>query len=347
MPRQYWMRALVFFLAAAALPAVAAAQLQTADPDGSTRALYKRPRVPAPENPALVELGRTLFWDERLSASGRTSCGTCHLPDLAWATRDAKSRNDSGKLTSRKSQPLIGLGHAETKLTGWDGRNASLEGQAKASIGTGSMSMRETDTPVKIEVIEARIRAVPEYVRMFGAALPGQPVTTDTMALAIAAYERTIEPGIAPFDRWVQGDETAISESAKRGFVLFNSKANCFVCHSGWRFTNDSFHDIGSSTKDLGRGRDVKDDVLMQFAFKTPTLRSVALRPPYLHDGSAATLHDVIKLYEKGGIDRPSRSPAIFPLELTERDRWDLVAFLETLTGENDGATARPEVSRR
>src|SRR5215204_1231393 len=133
MPRQNWTRALVFFLAAAALPAVAVAQLQTADPDGSTRALYKRPRVPAPENPALVELGRTLFWDERLSASGRTSCGTCHLPDLAWATRDAKSRNDSGKLTSRKSQPLIGLGHAETKLTGWDGRNASLEAQAKAS----------------------------------------------------------------------------------------------------------------------------------------------------------------------------------------------------------------------
>jgi cytochrome c peroxidase len=167
------------------------------------------------------------------------------------------------------------------------------------------------------------------------------------MALAIAAYERTIEPGIAPFDRWVDGDETAISESAKRGFVLFNSKANCFVCHSGWRLTNDSFHDIGSSTKDLGRGRDVKDDVLMQFAFKTPTLRSVAPRPPYLHDGSAATLHDVIKLYEKGGIDRPSRSPAISPLELTERDRMDLVAFLETLTGENDGATARPDVSRR
>ena len=329
------------------MPAVAVAQLQTVDPDGSTRALYKRPRVHAPENPALVELGRALFWDERLSASGKTSCGTCHLPDLAWATRDAKSRNDSGKLTSRKSQPVIGLGHAETKLVGWDGRNASLEAQAKASIATGSMSMRETDTPVKAEMIEARIGAVPEYVRMFEAALPGQLVTIDTMALAIAAYERTIEPGIAPFDRWVEGDETAMSDSAKRGFALFNSKANCFVCHSGWRFTNDSFHDIGSSTKDLGRGRDVKDDVLMQFAFKTPTLRSVALRPPYLHDGSAATLHDVVKLYERGGIDRPSRSPAIFPLDLTEHDRLDLVAFFETLTGENDGAAARPQVSRR
>ena len=96
------------------------------------------------------------------------------------------------------------------------------------------------------------------------------------MALAIAAYERTIEPGMAPFDRWVEGDETAISDAAKRGFALFNGKANCFVCHSGWRFTNDSFHDIGVATKDPGRGRAVKDDALMQFAFKTPTLRSVA-----------------------------------------------------------------------
>jgi cytochrome c peroxidase len=322
-------------------------QVQAPHPDASLRSEFKRPKVLAPENSALVELGRALFWDERLSASGKTSCGTCHLTDLSWATRDAKSRNDSGKLTSRKSQPVIGLGHAETKLVGWDGRNASLEAQAKASISSGSMSMRDTDTPVKVDVIEARIRAVPEYVRMFDSALPGQPVTIDTMALAIAAYERTIEPGIAPFDRWVEGDDAAVSESAKRGFALFNSKASCFVCHSGWRFTNDSFHDIGASTKDLGRGREVKDDVLMQFAFKTPTLRSVALRPPYLHDGSAATLHDVIRLYEKGGIDRPSRSPAIFPLNLTDKDRQDLVAFLDTLTGENDGAAARPKVSRR
>jgi len=94
-----------------------------------------------------------------------------------------------------------------------------------------------------------------------------------------------IEPGVAPLDRWIEDVEAAISEAAKRGFALFNGKANCFVCHSGWRFTNDSFHDIGVAAKHPGRGRAIKDDVLMQFAFKTPTLRSVAVRPPFLHDG--------------------------------------------------------------
>jgi cytochrome c peroxidase len=335
----------VLFAVAAACCATAVSA-QTPEIEPALKASYKRPPPSAPENPALVELGRELFWDGRLSASGKTSCGTCHLPDVAWATRDAKSRNDSGKFTSRKSQPLLALGHAETKVVGWDGRNASLEEQAKASIATGSMSMRETETPVKVEVIEARIRALPDYVRMFEQALPGKPIAIDTIAVAIAAYERTIEPGVAPFDRWIEGDEAAISDAAKRGFALFNGKANCFVCHSGWRFTNDSFHDIGVATKDPGRGRAVKDDGLMQFAFKTPTLRSVAARPPFLHDGSAATLIDVIRLYEKGGIERRSRLPLIVPLELTEHDRTDLFEFMETLTGEKDGASARPKDGR-
>jgi cytochrome c peroxidase len=329
-------------LAIAAGVSIAAAQ-SPADADlAALKELYRRPPARPVENAALVDLGKALFWDPRVSASGQTSCGSCHLPDLAWATKEAKSRNDSGKLTSRKSQPVIGLGHAATPLNGWDGRNPTLEAQAKASVATGSMSMRETETPVKVEVIEARIRAVPEYARKFEAALPGKPITLDTIAEAIAAYERVIEPGQAAFDRWIEGDEGAISDAAKRGFALFNGKAACVACHSGWRFTDDSFHDIGSTATDLGRGREVKDDPLMRHAFKTPTLRSVAVRPPYLHDGSAATLMDVIRLYERGGIERPSRSPSIFPLDLTDQDRADLVAFLETLTGEKDGEAARP-----
>jgi cytochrome c peroxidase len=326
---------------AAGLSAASAQALADVDV-AALKALYRRPLARPVENSALVDLGKALFWDPRVSASGKTSCGSCHLPDLAWATKEAKSRNDSGKLTSRKSQPLIGLGHAATPLNGWDGRNATLEAQAKASVATGSMSMRETETPVKVEVIEARIRAAPEYVQKFEAALPGRPIDLDGIAQAIAAYERTIEPGPAPFDRWIEGDEGAISDAAKRGFALFNGKAACVACHSGWRFTDDSFHDIGSTTTDTGRGREVKDDPLMRFAFKTPTLRSVALRPPYLHDGSAATLADVVRLYERGGIERPSRSPSIVPLDLTDQDRADLVACLEALTGEKDGEAARP-----
>jgi cytochrome c peroxidase len=158
----------------------------------------------------------------------------------------------------------------------------------------------------------------------------------DSIAKAVAAFQRTLEPGIAPFDRWIEGKEDAISPSAKRGFVLFNGKGNCSACHSGWRFTDDKFHDIGTTTTDRGRGAVDKSDELMQFAFKTPTLRSVALRPPYMHNASAATLVDVMKHYEKGGIDRPSRSPMMMPIELSDQERGDLIAFLESLTRAED-----------
>src|SRR6185436_2340855 len=115
-----------------------------------------------------------------------------------------------------------------------------------------------------VEVIEQRIGAVADYAERFKAALPGKPVDIDAIATAIAAYERTFEPGLAPFDRWVNGSEVAVSDSAKRGFVLFNNKALCFACHGGWRFTDDKFHDIGTSTTDLGRGRELANDPQMQ-----------------------------------------------------------------------------------
>jgi cytochrome c peroxidase len=197
------------------------------------------------------------------------------------------------------------------------------------------MSMRETESPVKIEIIEERIRAIPDYVVQFEKA--NLPITVDSIAKTIASYERTFEPGPAPFDRWAAGDETAISDAAQRGFVLFNNKGLCFACHGGWRFTDDKFHDIGTSTSDPGRGREIKNNPHMQFAFKTPTLRSVALRAPYMHNASSADLDAVIRHYEKGGIDRPSRSPLMMPLQLTEQERRDLIAFLETLTGAPEG----------
>ena len=292
---------------------------------------YRRAPARPVENKALVELGRELFTDPQLSASGKTACLTCHLPDAAWSVLQARSTNDSGKLTSRKSQTLIGVGHASSPINGWDGRNPTLEAQAKSSVATGSMSMRETPTPVAVEVIEQRFRANPAYVAKFNAALPGAPINIDTIVQAVAAFERTIEPEQAPFDRWVAGDENAISPAAKRGFELFNGKGLCFACHGGWRFTDDKFHDIGTTTTDRGRGTTLKDDPLMQFAFKTPTLRSVALRPPYMNNGSSATLDDVVRHYEKGGIDRPSRSPLMQPIKLTDQERGDLVAFMETL----------------
>jgi cytochrome c peroxidase len=294
---------------------------------------YRRPPPRPIENPALAELGRELFFDPQISASGKTACAACHFADLGWGVTDARSNTDSGKPTSRKSQPLLGIGHAGKAPVGWDGRSATLEAQVKGSISTGSMSMRGTDTPVKVEVIEERIRANPVYAAKFQSALPGAPIGLDNIATAIAAFERTLEPKSAAFDRWIDGDEQAISESAKRGFVLFNStKSMCFTCHTGWRFTDDRFHDIGTTTTDLGRGIVVKDDEQMRYAFKTPTLRSVSLRPPYMHNGSQPTLEDVLRHYEKGGIERPSRSPLMMPITLTDQERRDLVAFMETLT---------------
>jgi cytochrome c peroxidase len=294
---------------------------------------YRRAPARPIQNQALVALGRDLFFDTTISASGKTACVSCHLPNVAWSVTDARSINDSGKPTSRKSQTLVGIGHAGAAPVGWDGRNPTLEAQAKSSIATGSMSMRETDTPVKVEVIEERIRQNPAYVEKFKAATPGGAINVDTIVAAVAAFERTIEPDVAPFDRWVEGDEGAISDSAKRGFELFNGKATCVVCHRGWRFTDDLFHDIGTSTTDRGRGVALKDEPLAQFAFKTPTLRSVAERPPYMHNGATATLEDTIKHYERGGIDRPSRSPLMIAIKLSDQERRDLVAFLQTLSG--------------
>ena len=322
----------VSVLAAAGLilAPVGSAQAQNLD---AIKRDYRRPAPRPVANQPLVDLGRELFFDPRISASGKTACASCHFPELGYVVTDAHPRNDSGKPTSRKSQPLIGLGYAGNAPVGWDGRSATLEAQAKASIATGSMSMRETDTPVKVEVIEERVRSAPDYAAKFAAALPGKAIDIDTIAQAVAAFERTLEPGLAPFDRWVAGDEAAIPDSAKRGFALFTGKAGCSACHSGWRFTDDQFHDIGTTTTDQGRGREVKDAAL-NFAFKTPTLRSVALRAPYMHNASLATLADVVRHYEKGGIDRPSRSPMMVPIRLTDQERLDLVAFMETLTGE-------------
>ena len=140
---------------------------------------YRRPPVSPIENQLLVDLGRELFFDPQISASGKTACASCHFAELGWAVTDARSLNDSGKLTSRKSQALIGLGYAGKGPFGWDGRNPSLEAQAKSSIATGSMSMRDTATPVKVEIIEERLRSNPAYVAKFQAALPGRPVDLD------------------------------------------------------------------------------------------------------------------------------------------------------------------------
>ena len=210
---------------------------------------------------------------------------------------------------------------------GWDGKFKDLESVAFTPItGAANMNLPE---PTLI----ARLSAIPGYVQAFSSVFGEEGITRHTIELALATYERTLVSQDAPFDHWIDGDENAISQAAQRGFDLFNGKARCSGCHSGWPFSDGSFHDIGiGHDADVGRGRLFPTSVKLRYAFKTPTLRDVARRAPYMHDGSVPTLADVIELYNRGGVDRPSRSELISPLNLSQQEKADLLAFLETLT---------------
>jgi cytochrome c peroxidase len=183
-------------------------------------------------------------------------------------------------------------------------------------------------------ILLERLSANPGYVHGFDAAFGKGDVTVPKIEQALATFERSIVSDDAPFDRWIRGDERAIGAAAKRGFAVFNGKGNCAACHSGWAFTDASFHDIGvAKNDDIGRGRLFPSSVKLQYAFKTPTLRDVARRGSYMHDGSLPTLDDVIDLYNRGGIERPSRADEIHQLNLPQSEKADLIAFLGTLSG--------------
>jgi cytochrome c peroxidase len=199
---------------------------------------------------------------------------------------------------------------------------------------------------LSLDELAARIVGVPEYAPLFARAYPGEPISPQTIAKAIAAFERTIVSGTAPFDRWLAGDDAAISAAAQRGFGLFNGEARCAQCHGGWRFTDDAFHDIGVAGEDLGRGKHLPQIAIVQHAFKTPTLRNVDRRAPYMHDGSEPTLEAVIELYDVGGrARRPSLSPELKPLHLGAGEKSDLLAFLKTLTS-SDAPVELPNLPR-
>ena len=216
----------------------------------------------------------------------------------------------------------------------WDGRAASLEAQASGPI----ISLCEM--AADMTNVLNRLMAQPAYRQLFTNAYPGEPITGASVQRALATFERTIVSGEAPFDRWVNGDERAISDGAQRGFAIFNGKGNCSLCHSGWRFTDDSFHDVGVSGDDLGRGALLRKLPSVQFAFKTPTLRNVARRGPYMHNGSETTLAAVIEMYDAGGRKkRPSLSGEIQPLHLTPTEKTDLLKFLESLNSDDASVT--------
>jgi cytochrome c peroxidase len=294
---------------------------------------YRRPQAiphPASNAPseARVELGRLLFFDPRLSRSGVTSCATCHNPGFAWGDGLALGIGAGMRPLKRRTPTILDVAWAESLF--WDGRAETLEAQALEPI-------RSTDEmDLALDEMVQTVEGIAGYRPLFARAYPGEPISQQTVAKAIATFERTVVSGTAPFDRWVAGDEGAITASAKRGFQLFDGKARCARCHSGWRFTDDSFHDIGVPGDDLGRGALFADVAPLQHAFKTPTLRNVAQRAPYMHDGSEPDLAAVIELYDLGGrVKRPSLSDEMRALSLTQTEKDELLAFLSTLTGDD------------
>jgi cytochrome c peroxidase len=276
-----------------------------------------------------------MFFDPILSGSKVRSCATCHNPGLSWGDGLPRALGEGQTPLALRSPTLLNV--AWVPKPGWDGHFRDLESVAMGPItGAGNMNLSEKE-------LVARLSAIPGYADAFTAAFGEGPITRKKIELALATYERSIVSTTAPFDRWIDGDNNAIGEAAKRGFALFNGKANCAACHSGWAFTDSSFHDIGTARgKDLGRGKLFPTSEKLQYAFKTPTLRDVARRGPYMHDGSEPTLEAVIDLYNRGGIDRPSRSVEIHPLGLSDRDKADLIAFLKTLNGEQQPVAVPP-----
>ncbi len=345
-------------------------------PRGVSPALYAiavpADRVPTPE---MAKLGDELFDDKRLSVDGTVSCSTCHDPKMGFVDHKPTSEG-VGKQKGQRNAPTV-LNAMFNAVQFWDGRAPTLEEQAKLPIlNPVEMGQKSPDDVV------AKVRSIPEYGETFHK-LFGRDPTYDDIAAAIASFERTKYAGDAPFDRFIAGEEDAIDAPAKRGWALFNGKGRCTSCHAGNAssplFSDQKFHNIGIAAhkqdftelarKALGivKTGDEKqiDELVLQTsfselgrfmitknpadigAFKTPTLRNVAITGPYMHDGSMDTLWDVMDHYNKGGVPNPFLDGGMQRLGLTEAEIDDMVAFLETLTSESYRAFGQKEMARQ
>jgi len=299
------------------------------------------PQVPVPfDNPqtdAKILLGRQLYFDGRLSSDGTISCASCHKPDKGWADTEPVSEGVAHKKGGRNSPSIIDEAYSVPQF--WDGRAVHLEKQAVGPV------QNPIEMDLTAEELEFRLNHIPGYVTEFQAVFGERP-TIDLMAKAIASFERTVISNNTPYDQFLQGNRSAMSQAAMRGMHLFNGKGHCTACHSGPTFSDSNYHNLGigyanGKYADVGRYGVTKDPKDMG-AFKTPMLRNVAQTPPYLHDGSEATLMDVINLYDRGGIPNPNLDPAMTPLNLTAREKSDLEAFLVALSGPYPVYTAPP-----
>ncbi len=292
---------------------------------------FRRPGVitfpdNAPYSPQMATLGKMLFFDPRVSGAQNMSCASCHNPSFGWETPVEKAIGAMNISLDRHAPTILNLSEASQLF--WDGRAQSLEEQAAGPI------THPKEMNAKFPELISRLNSIEEYKYWFNQLFPTKGVTKNNILTAIATFERTVESGWAPFDDWVDGNEDAISASAKRGFSLFTGKGQCSNCHTGWNFTDHSMHDIGLETNDLGASIITKDANLT-YAFKTPGLRNITLRAPYMHNGSLAKITDVIQHYKTGGLERPSKSAFLQEVNLDEKDVADLKSFLSTLTEPN------------
>ncbi len=333
-----------------------------------------------PVTPAKVALGRKLFFDRRLSPNRTMSCAMCHVPEQGFTAHELATPVGIEGRSVRRNAPTV-LNVAFQKRLFHDGREISLEYQIWGPL----LAPNEMGNPSIGYVIE-RIRSLGEYDGLFEAAFGGNDVSAERIGAAIASYERTLVAGDSRFDRWrYGGDASALSETERRGFELFVGKGRCAACHLvGERdalFTDHGFHNTGvgwrrtfeipertrielapgvvaeldrrtlasfseAPAKDVGR-YEITLDPKDRWAYKTPSLRNVALTAPYMHDGSIATLEEVIEFYNRGGINNPEKSPLLVPLGLTAEERGALAAFMRALTGSRvqalvDDARAAP-----
>ncbi|MDX2168187.1 MAG: cytochrome c peroxidase [Deltaproteobacteria bacterium] len=310
-------------------------------PVGLPAAAARWPAGDAP-SPARIELGRALFFDPRLSRDATVACASCHDP--AHGLADPRPRSlGVGAAASRRHAPAA-VNRLFSAAQFWDGRAADLETQLRFPLlDPHEMAMPSTDA------VAAAVRAVPGYAPLFAAAYGDARVDFDRIARALADYERTLVSGDSPFDRFAAGDATALSPAARRGLTAFRGRGHCATCHLGPNFTDERFHNTGigmaAPAPDLGRWTVTQRDE-DRGAFKTPTLRNVAQTAPYMHDGSLATLAEVIAHYDAGGLRNAWLSRELQPLMLSEQERRDLIAFLAALSGPIANASPPSQLPR-
>lgn len=283
-----------------------------------------------PYTPEKAELGKLLYFDKRISKDGTLSCATCHDPKFAFADGKPVSDGIKGQKGGRSAPTVINRAYSLAQF--WDGRAKSLEDQAVGPMAN-PIEMGNTH-----EDIVKNFRQIPGYRPLFKKVFGTEDFDIEHIGMAIATFERTILSGNSPYDRYKAGNKKALTAEQIRGMDVYFNKAKCDQCHEGINFTTNAYHNLGVGTdkKNPDEGRFVVTQNTADWgAFKTPTLRDIERTAPYMHDGSLKTLEEVVEFYNKGGIRNKNLDEKLKPLNLTDQDKKDLVAFMKSLNGES------------